>query len=370
MLIISMKVLFITNLPSPYRVNFFSELSKHCELTVFFEGRRSKDKEIIFNWNDISISSFKAIFFNEFFDEFKVSFSIVKKVLFSEFDKIVISCYNTKTQSILILLLKILNKKYYFETDGGLIRESESKINKFFKKLLISNAKSYFSTGIQCDKYLLNYGAKQENITRYTFTSLFKNDILKNIVSKDDKKKLKAKLEIPYEKIIIGVGRFINIKGFDVLIKSSVSLNKNVGVYIIGGSATQEYLEIKEKLNLCNVHFIDFLSKEELEVWYLAADIFVLPTRGDVWGLVINEAMSKGLPVVTTDKCPAGIDLIVDKECIFPVDDYVYLGNILKKISEDDEYAHTLSVNNLEIISHKTFENMAIEHMNEFRKND
>lgn len=365
-----MKTLFLTNLPSPYRVNFFSELSKHCELTVFFEGRRSKDREIIFNWNDKNISSFKAVFFNEFFDEYKVIFPIIKKVIFGDFDKIVISTYNTRTQSLLILLFKILNKKYYFETDGGLIRENESKLNKFFKRLLISNAKSYFSTGVQCDKYLISYGAKPENITRYTFTSLFKKDILKSIISKEEKSKFKTELDIPYEKIVIGVGRFINIKGFEVLIKSSIFLNKKVGVYIIGGNPTEEYLDIKNKLNLSNIHFIDFLLKDELEVWFLAADIFVLPTRGDVWGLVINEAMSKGLPVVTTDKCPAGLDLIMDKECIFPVDDYVYLGKILKKISEDDDYAHKLSFNNLQAIKNKTFENMAIEHMNEFRKND
>ena len=40
------------------------------------------------------------------------------------------------------------------------------------------------------------------------------------------------------------------------------------------------------------------------------ADLFVLPTREDIWGLVINEAMAKGLPVITTEKCGAGLELI------------------------------------------------------------
>ena len=42
----------------------------------------------------------------------------------------------------------------------------------------------------------------------------------------------------------------------------------------------------------------------------MAADAFVLPTREDIWGLVINEAMAYGLPVVTTDRCNAGLELI------------------------------------------------------------
>ena len=38
------KVLFITNIPAPYRIDFYNELGKHCELTVVFEAKtRSRD---------------------------------------------------------------------------------------------------------------------------------------------------------------------------------------------------------------------------------------------------------------------------------------------------------------------------------------
>ena len=46
----------------------------------------------------------------------------------------------------------------------------------------------------------------------------------------------------------------------------------------------------------------------------MASDLFVLPTREDIWGLVINEAMSFGLPIITTRKCIAGTELITDGE--------------------------------------------------------
>ena len=65
-------------------------------------------------------------------------------------------------------------------------------------------------------------------------------------------------------------------------------------------------------LGITNVHFIDFMPKKELADYYRAADIFVLPTREDIWGLVINEAMAYGLPVVTTEKCVAGVEMVCE----------------------------------------------------------
>jgi len=363
-----MKVLFITNLPSPYRVDFFSELSKHCDLTVFFEGRRSDN--LNFNWNDDYISSFNSYFFSELFNEKKFIFSLIKRVIFSKYDKIIISTYSTRTQSMLIVILKILNIGYYFETDGGIIPLKESKLKSAIKFFLISGAKGYFSTGKGSDKYLIKYGAKTNKLLRYTFTSLFRRDIVDKIPNKEQKVNYKKSLDIPYDKIIIGVGQFIQRKGFDILLESCVYFSKNVGVYIIGGTPTKEYLETQKRLNLNNINYLEFLSKEELDKWFLAADLFVLPTREDVWGLVINEAMSKALPVITTNGCLAGQELIIDKECLSPIENSVYLGSIINKVIEDENYLLRLSKNNLKTIKQSTFEVMALDHIKVFNKDE
>ena len=47
--------------------------------------------------------------------------------------------------------------------------------------------------------------------------------------------------------------------------------------------------------------------------YYLAADVFVLPTLEDVWGFVINEAMVCGCPIVTTYDCGASRDLVKNR---------------------------------------------------------
>lgn len=66
------------------------------------------------------------------------------------------------------------------------------------------------------------------------------------------------------KKNAITVGQFIHRKGFGVLLNAGAKCNKEYELYIIGATPTKEYLDIKEKLHLENVHFEGFKTKEEL----------------------------------------------------------------------------------------------------------
>ena len=67
---------------------------------------------------------------------------------------------------------------------------------------------------------------------------------------------------------------------------------------------------MKQEMRLDNWHFVGFKTKDQLSLWYLAADIFAMPTREDIWGLVINEAISVGLPVVSSNRCIAALEIV------------------------------------------------------------
>lgn len=352
-----MKVLFVTNIPSPYRIDFYNELGKYLDVTVIFEAKGAEG--IRFNWNINEIRNFRAIFLSEGnIKENKLDWRIFKYLKIKEFDEIVLTNYYYRTEMIALLYLKIMRKPYYFESDGGLIK-NESKIKRFYKRILVSGAKGYFSPSKSTDDYLQFYGANKDRIYRYPFTSLKNEDILHDIVSTKDKLNIRLNLGMKEEKIIISVGQFIYRKGYDVLLKACERLDKNIGVYIIGGKVTSEYLEMKEKLNLTNVYFEEFKDKETLKKYYKAADLFVLPTREDIWGLVINEAMSCGLPIITTNKCVAGIELVKDMKNgkIVEVEDYIELSEYMKKILDNKD------IENMQRESLKRIRNYSIEKM-------
>lgn len=125
---------------------------------------------------------------------------------------------------------------------------------------------------------------------------------------------------------------------------------------------TDSYLNLKKSLGLTNVYFLGFKTKEQLAEYFKAADLFVLPTREDIWGLVINEAMAHGLPVVTTKRCVAGVEMIDDEKCLVDVEDIVGLKDAMCRILDDDILSRQLAMENLEKIKNYSIEKMAEVH--------
>lgn len=358
-----MKVLIFSNIPSPYRIDFFNELGRNVELTVVFEARSAKG--IKFNWNIDQIHHFKAIFLKDGdINEKKIDWSILKYIKKNKYDHIIVTSYAYLTEMVALIALKLLKVPYYMEIDGGLIRK-ENLFKKIFKCFLISNAKGYFSPSNNSDDYLIHYGAEKKNIYRYPFTSLKEREILTQVVSEDEKRALRIELGIAETNLVLAVGQFIYRKGFDVLLNTCKDLEHSTGVVFVGGIPTDEYIDLKEKYNLSNVYFEGFKSKNELVKYFKAADIFVLPTREDVWGLVINEAMAYGLPIVTTNRCIAGLELVDGGESgfIVEVDNTDNLSTAIKDILSDNTLRKRMSKRSLEIINNYTIENMVKAHL-------
>lgn len=354
------KILFITNIPAPYRIDFYNELGKYYDITVLFEAKRAPG--ITFNWKENEIRNFKAIFLKEGnFNERRIDWSIFKYIKSLKYDEIVITNYAYATEMIALFSIKLRKIPYFYELDGAMINHEESKIKRFIKKFFLSGAKGYISPSSISDDYVKFYAGNKSKIYRYPFTSLEESDILQNLVTNQEKVSLKKQLNIVENKIVLAIGQFIPRKGFDILLKAAQDIDKETGIYIVGGKPTPEYLKLQKDMNLTNVHFEGFKTKHELSLYFKAADIFVHPTREDIWGLVINEAMGYGLPVITTNKCVAGMELL-SPECIISVENEKQLSDSINRLLSDDDLRMKLSLKNLEKIKGYTIEKMAIAH--------
>lgn len=324
-----MKILWLTNIPSPYRVEFFNKLGQKCKLTVLFEKGASSERDE--SWKNFQANSFEAVFLKG--KNFGVAEAICPSViryLNKQYNHIVVTNYSDPTGMIAIIYMKLRGIAYEIEGDGA-FPDKSSFLKLHIKKFLLAGAKFCFSTAELHDEYYIMNGVQKEKIVRYPFTSVAEKDVLKEPVTLEKKQEIRTRLNITEKYMILAVGQFIPRKGYDTLIKAAVYLNDDFGVYIVGGDAPEEYILLREKVKCRNVHFIGFKKIDELNKYYKAADIFVHPTREDIWGLVINEAMAKGLPVITTDHCIAGMELLTERTgAIIPPNNEKLLGEAIK----------------------------------------
>lgn len=337
-------------------MRWMDELAKYMEVQVYHIGVYEKSTNMAYINYQTKRAKVKNVGKN--LGRFRIF--DVKQVDINSDDIIFLDGYGFIAQHIMALCLILSCKKYGITVDGGFFPKKENIIKYFIKKFIISHASFYFSTCEDMDRLLVYYGAKKENIHRHNFSNYYEAEILELCHLKtfeDEKKKLYAELGFskgftPF--LLISVGKLISSKGFDMLSEALDKLDarserwedekkkkwEHAKCFIIGGDrgAEQEMLDFKFNSKII---FLPFMGKEELRKYYQIADVFVLPTRHDVWGLVIGEAMSCGLPVITTDMCLAGKAMIKEGEngYLVRVGDIEELADKIETIMEKDYFS-------------------------------
>jgi glycosyltransferase involved in cell wall biosynthesis len=134
---------------------------------------------------------------------------------------------------------------------------------------------------------------------------------------------------------VLYVGRLSREKGLDVLLESVASLP--VEVYAVGSGPEQARLEASAP---ANVTFLGQLDQDAVAAEYARADVFVLPSLAEPWGMVLNEAAAAGLPLVATDAAGAAHELIEDGVNGFRVraGDAQALHDALRRLAEDASF--------------------------------
>jgi 1,2-diacylglycerol 3-alpha-glucosyltransferase len=129
---------------------------------------------------------------------------------------------------------------------------------------------------------------------------------------------LRQSLGLP-PRYLLYVGRFVRAKGVLDLLTAYAKLpegtRREVGLVLAGGGdAFDELVRRSREIQPGTVVFPGFLQRDQLPAFYTLAEALVFPTHSDPWGLVVNEAMACGLPVIVSDVAGCVADLVRDGE--------------------------------------------------------
>lgn len=124
------------------------------------------------------------------------------------------------------------------------------------------------------------------------------------------------------------------------------------------GELASEMEVLVAQAKIPDVHFCGFQNQSELPKFYAAADIFVLPSENEPWGLVINEVMCAALPVIASEEIGATADLVYhgDNGFLFRAGDIDQLTHYLQILATDELLRRTMGSRSLEIIAAWNFD--------------
>jgi glycosyltransferase involved in cell wall biosynthesis len=134
--------------------------------------------------------------------------------------------------------------------------------------------------------------------------------------------------------VVLTVSRLSPEKGVDVLVRAADGLEADV---VVAGSGPEE--ERLRMIGGANVRFLGNVDRDDLPDLYASADVLVLPSRSDTWGMSLNEGALAGLPLVASEVAGAAADLIEEGDNGFrvPSDDVAALRGALERLLADPE---------------------------------
>ena len=302
------KVLIVFNHPAPYKVRLFNELSKTFDLHVIFERDSASDRNKEFYSEekyDFTTHKIKGLKVGA---EGLISCGVKKHLKHNKYDLVIMNGYSHYAEMKAIKYLQKHKVPYVLYINGGTIKSNECFIKKNLKKRYISGAKCYFSPDLESNKYLVHYGANEKDILNYPYSTIFDSEIIK---AEANKVELRKELNLNFDKVFVSSGQLIERKNYLSLVKEWAKFPKEYGLVLIGdGKQRKEIENLIKTANLNNVLVTGFLKREEMFKYFKAADVFLFPSKEDIYGHVINEALSQGLPVVSTNKVNSANKLI------------------------------------------------------------
>lgn len=262
-----------------------------------------------------------------------------KRIANGEFDAVLIHGYATAAALAAYIAARKLNlpillrgESHLEETRGFVKRTGKY----FFLKNYLKGVSFCIAIGQWNEAYWRHYGMPNSRIRRSVYA--VDNDRFQQTADdqKDSVQRLRAQWNVdPDNAVFLYAGKLITRKGVDTLLEAFARLRKMqpaAHLVLVGSGAEEQKLK-RQAEGIENIHWAGFVNQKDLPLYYRAADICILPSRVEAWGLVVNEAMACGTPCIVSDAVGCGPDLVSKPGTglVIPVGDSTALADAMRQ---------------------------------------
>lgn len=349
-----MRIGFLASHPIQYHAPLLRALAARSELTVYFAHRQDAQSQaragygVAFDWDVDLLSGYQHRFLNNDARHPSVSrffgcrsSEVALLIRDGKFDGFVVSGWNLWVYWQAIFACRRHGVKVLARGDSqlGSPRSLPLRVLKrVLYPLLFSLLDGFLAVGRRSQDYLAHYSvprhrifAAQHVVDRQRFADGATR-------SGPEHEALRSRLRLPSDRpVVMFVGRLIDWKRVDDVIGAIAITDWSVApiLLIVGDGPQRESWSEQAARSGVDVRFAGFVNQAGLPAHYALADVLVLASDGnETWGLVVNEAIASGVPVLTSDAVGSAEELAIAGEtgARFPLGDRRALGIELRRI--------------------------------------
>jgi len=380
----TVRLAYFVSHPIQYQAPLLRRIAQEpdIDLTVFFSsdlsvrGYKDAGFGIHVQWDIPLLEGYKYEFLPRIGDGTQLGFAkplnwgVFNRLRKGRFDAVWVFGYSSLTCLNAILAARLLRLPVMIRTDSSLFDRVRSKkvlrAKSIFFRMLRPTLSCALSVGRGNTEYWKHYMGSEFRVFSMPYAvnnSFFQRRAREASSRRED---LRRELGIqPGRPVILFASKLISRKRCIDLIESFIRLAPASGVdpaaylLIVGDGEERAQLEARvRESNLSNIRFLGFRNQTELPQFYDLCDVFVLPSIDEPWGLVVNEVMNAGRPVIVTDQVGCYPDLVHDgvNGFVYPAFNVDALTQCLRRLIEDPALRATMGENSLRIIRQYSFD--------------
>jgi glycosyltransferase involved in cell wall biosynthesis len=369
------RLAYLVSHPIQYQAPLLRRIAQEqdIDLTVLFgsdfslRGYKDEGFGVEVEWDVPLLEGYRSEFLPKLRDTGKVSPTsplnrgIYKRLRTANgdpaFDALWVHGYASLNALQAILAANALGIPVLLRAESWLADRSRSPLKLAIKSFIFNDLRHFIAAtlpiGTANARYWRHYFGHEmpQFLMPYAVDNLFFARRAEDAAASEQQLRLELGLE-PGHPVILFASKLQQRKHCDHLIEAYYSLLRDHDtsgykpyLVIVGSGEERANLEARcLDLGLANVRFAGFQNQSALPRYFQLADVFVLPSRHEPWGLIVNEAMAAGCPVIVSSDVGSGPDLVTDgvEGYIYPVGNVAALTTALSRVLNSPEAASTM----------------------------
>lgn len=366
------RLAILTSHPIQYQVPLFRCLAndRRIDLMVYYccdwgvKEKRDPGFGVSFKWDLPLLEGYASRFLRNF-SPWKspihfgglANVEIVKVLSQLRYDAILIHGYASLTAWLAFVAARKSKTSILFRGET-VLRENERAWQDLAKRLVLGwgfrRIDAFLAIGTKSRDFYIRYGVPRHRIFLAPYAVDNEYFMAQAELWKGKREEIKEELGIPAKvPVVLYASKLTARKRPDELLRAFAKVSSCAVLIFVGDGELRGALEeYRRQRNIPNVLFVGFKNQSELPRYYSIADMFALPSSYEPWGLVVNEAMCFGLPIITTDQVAAAADLVRDGEngFIYPAGRVDHLGEALSYLVENPNRCREMGRRSFELV--------------------